>query len=168
MPELEKIVGDFDDPNKRIHDDFRLFLTSMPCDFFPVPVLQIGLKITIEPPKGLKSNITRSLNTLTDETLNSCGKLHEWKKLLISLSFFHSVVQERRKFGPLGWNIRYEFNESDLETSIVMLKNFLDESEDRIPWDAIKFMVGEINYGGRVTDDWDRRLLNSILSIYVN
>ena len=49
-----------------------------------------------------------------------------------------------------------------------MLKNFLDEPEDRIPWDAIKFMVGEINYGGRVTDDWDRRCLNSILSIYVS
>jgi dynein heavy chain len=49
-----------------------------------------------------------------------------------------------------------------------MLKNFLDEPEERIPWEAIKFMVGEINYGGRVTDDWDRRLLNSILSIFVN
>jgi len=110
----------------------------------------------------------RSLNTMTDETLQDCAKPKEWKKIIMALCFFHSVVQERRKFGPLGWNIRYEFNESDLETSWVMLKNFLDEPEDRIPWDAIKFMVGEINYGGRVTDDWDRRCLNSILSIYVS
>ena len=167
MPELEKIVAEFEDPNKRIHEDFRLFLTAMPCDFFPVPVLQIGLKITIEPPKGLRSNIMRTLNTLTDDTLQDCGKPLEWKKLILSLCFFHSIVQERRKFGPLGWNIRYEFNESDLETSFTMLKNFLDEPEERIPWDAIKFMVGEINYGGRVTDDWDRRCLNSILSIFV-
>ena len=39
MPELEKIVAEFEDPNKRVHEDFRLFLTAMPCDFFPVPVL---------------------------------------------------------------------------------------------------------------------------------
>jgi len=49
-----------------------------------------------------------------------------------------------------------------------MLKNFLDEHGDRIPWDAITFMVGEINYGGRVTDELDRRTLSNILSIYIS
>jgi dynein heavy chain len=167
MGDMEKLVELFDEPKTSIHSEFRLFLTSMPCTYFPVPVLQNGVKITVEPPKGIKSNITRSLNTMTEESFEDCSKPIPWKKLLLSVSFFHAVVQERRKFGPLGWNIRYEFNESDLETSITVLKNFLNEQE-QIPWDALKFVTGEINYGGRVTDDWDRRCLKNILDIFIS
>jgi dynein heavy chain len=89
-------------------------------------------------------------------------KNNQWRSLLFGLSFFHAVIQERRKFGPLGWNIFYEFSDADLVTSITMIKNFLLEN-DEIPWDAMKFMTGQINYGGRVTDDFDRQLLMTIL-----
>lgn len=75
------------------------------------------------------------------------------------------MIQERRKFGPLGWNITYEFSDSDLITSKEMMKNFLLEN-DEIPWEALKMMTGNINYGGNVTDDFDRILLNHILSIF--
>jgi dynein heavy chain, axonemal len=67
----------------------------------------------------------------------------------------------------LGWNIRYEFNDSDLDTSIKMLRNFLADSAE-IPWDAMKYMTGQINYGGRVTDDWDRVLLLNVLQKFYN
>ena len=57
MTSLEEIVSRFGDETNEINSDFRLFLTSMPANYFPVSILQNGLKLTTEPPRGLKANI---------------------------------------------------------------------------------------------------------------
>ena len=88
----------------------------MPSDKFPVPVLQSGIKLTNEPPKGLKANLLRTFNDIQEKDFESCSKAVEYKKLLFSLAFFHAVILERRKFGAIGWNIPYEWMNSDLET----------------------------------------------------
>ncbi|XP_050531221.1 dynein axonemal heavy chain 2 isoform X2 [Daktulosphaira vitifoliae] len=165
MSHLDKIIDIMQDGKS--HPNFRLWLSSSPHPDFPIAILQSAIKMTTEPPKGLKANMTRLYQNINEDNFSKCKAQDKYKKLLFALCFFHSVLVERKKFQMLGWNVVYSFNDSDFEVSENLLSIYLDEYNET-PWDALKYLIAGICYGGHVTDDWDRRLLNTYIAQYFN
>ena len=165
LPDLAKIVEKMALVKPAPHPNFRLWLSSDPHPQFPISLLQASVKMTTEPPKGLKANLQRLYANITEETFNMCQRPEKYKKLLFALTFYHAVLIERKKFLSLGWNIPYDFNDSDFLVCENILQIYLDEYEDT-PWDAIKYLIAQANYGGRCTDDQDRKLLNAYMGQY--
>ena len=129
-------------PLSDLSSTFRLFLTSEPTPLFPTALLQRCIKVrlrrllcatdddvgrvlpclpcplvqvTNEPPAGLQAGLLRSFTAVVDQEMLERVDLPDWRKMVFCVCFLHTVLQERRKFGTLGWNVPYEFNTSDLQ-----------------------------------------------------
>ena len=256
LPNLEEIIEKLQETDKdKIHSDFRLFLTSMPAKYFPVSILENGVKITTEPPKGLRNNMLRSVKGIqesffrqeqletelankdraksqqniettevgpvstekTDPADQESVRTNQGKsfnlptlqdpqrpsisthvssqkvptqintnsnqpssresfstiaksRLVTSLSLFHAIIQERKNFGAIGWNKPYDFNDSDFFAVKDILNLMVEGAQNKkeIPWESIFFLTGVITYGGRVTDNQDKRLLKCLLRKFFN
>jgi dynein heavy chain, axonemal len=149
------------------HENYRLFVSAEPAEsaeyhIIPQGILESAIKITNEPPTGMLANMHKSLDNFNQETLEMCSKESEFKAVLFALCYFHAVVAERRKFGPQGWNRNYPFNVGDLTISVYVLYNYL-EGNSKVPWEDLRYLFGEIMYGGHITDDWDRKLCRTYL-----
>ncbi|TKS79999.1 Dynein heavy chain 11, axonemal [Collichthys lucidus] len=129
-------------------------------------ILENAIKITNEPPTGMLANLHAALDNFDQDILDQCSREQEFKTILFSLCYFHACVAERRKFGPQGWNRKYPFNTGDLTISVNVLYNYL-EANAQVPWEDLRYLFGEIMYGGHITDDWDRRLCRTYLEEYM-
>ncbi|KAF7265371.1 hypothetical protein GWI33_021219 [Rhynchophorus ferrugineus] len=163
---LEKHIEKITKP----HPDFRLWLTTDPVDTFPIGILQRSLKVVTEPPNGLKLNLRNTYFKMRPQLLDSCPH-PAFKSLVYVLAFFHAVVQERRKYDKIGWNICYDFNESDFNVCVQILDTYLTKAykakDSRLPWNSLKYLIGEVMYGGRVIDDYDRRIVKTYMDEYM-
>uniref|UniRef100_A0A4W6G6H0 Dynein axonemal heavy chain 17 n=1 Tax=Lates calcarifer TaxID=8187 RepID=A0A4W6G6H0_LATCA len=153
------------------HENFRVFVSAEPSStpeghIIPQGILENSIKITNEPPTGMHANLHKALDNFTQDTLEMCARENEFKSILFALCYFHAVVAERRKFGPQGWNRSYPFNTGDLTISINVLYNYL-EANPKVPYDDLRYLFGEIMYGGHITDDWDRRLCRTYLEEFI-
>uniref|UniRef100_A0A8C3LCE3 Dynein axonemal heavy chain 9 n=1 Tax=Chrysolophus pictus TaxID=9089 RepID=A0A8C3LCE3_CHRPC len=153
------------------HRDFRVFISAEPAPcpeshIIPQGILENSIKITNEPPTGMHANLHKALDNFSQDTLEMCTRENEFKSILFALCYFHAVVAERRKFGPQGWNRSYPFNTGDLTISVNVLYNYL-EASSKVPYDDLRYLFGEIMYGGHITDDWDRRLCKTYLEEFI-
>ncbi|KPI84818.1 putative dynein heavy chain [Leptomonas seymouri] len=216
MPQLQAIVEAMNPA--AIHEDFRLWLTSSPSPSFPAVVLQAGLKLTQEPPMGLRGKVLSILrsNTAADvwaaaatttesplrspnmdiatvgtstprtsDAVMSVGTQRTTtppvvlQRLVWILAFFHGMVMQRRRFSPLGWNIAYDWGAADFAAGVATIQTALsrcnvDEnshisdpiSKLSFPTEELCYMLGVIDYGGRVTDEWDTRCLQVLARRY--
>ena len=165
LPRLDRLLEDLRDA-ENVHADFRLWLTTMPTKAFPVAALQSSLKLTQEPPKGLKANLTRTYTDMENEAFEACTKPAAYKKLLFGLAFFNAVIQERRKYGAVGWNIAYQWMTSDLVFAQANLQLMIDE-QPTTPYESLNVIISDVIYGGRVTDKQDVRLTRAVLATYI-
>jgi len=146
LKKLEKILDDFQNAGDETHEKFRLFLTSDPSKGIPTGILNRAIKLTNEPPTGLKANLKRAFCTFTKETFDEWG--NKTRAILFGLCHFHSLMTERKKFGAMGFNMLYPFSLGDLRDSAVCLNNYMENNDSNIPWEDLRYIFGQIMYGG--------------------
>lgn len=149
---------------------FRLFVTMEANPVIPVNILRQSRVIMNEPPPGVKANLLDSLRGISLSRLTQGPT--EKIRLYFILAWFHAVVQERLRYVPLGWSKSYDFNDSDLASAFGTIDTWLHSvAKGRanidpaiIPWDALRTLVKQSVYGGRVDSDFDQRILDSFVN----
>ncbi|KAJ3212195.1 hypothetical protein HDU67_003972 [Dinochytrium kinnereticum] len=160
---------------KRLHsmksnDNFRLFLTMETNPRVPVNLLRLSRVLMFEPPPGIKANLNATIARIPAARLAK-GPV-ERNRLYFLLAWLHAVVQERLRYVPIGWTKSYEFNESDYDMALTVVDSWLDDAAsgrsniapERIPFDAIKSLLTETVYGGKIDNSFDQVLLESFVN----
>jgi len=159
MAEMEVILNPKD---VEVNPEFRLWITCAPDPNFPLGLLQMAIKCTLEPPKGMKAGMNRTYNTMVSQDfIEKVEPYEKWRPLTFAVCFLHSVVQERRKFGPIGFSMPYEFNGSDLDASMLYMEKHMSAcllQNRKYEWEAMQQMCCAIQYGGKITQEEDRAL----------
>jgi len=162
--ELEKKLDVFAVENS--HPEFRVFLSADPSNGIPIGILERSIKLTNEPPQGMLANLRRSFALFSKEDFEDRDA--KVKSILFALCHFHALMLERKKFGPMGFNMKYPFSAGDLRDSAQVLYNYLEGSSSvKIPWDDLRYIFGDIMYGGHVVDDWDRIMCSKYLLYFM-
>eukprot|EP01091_Cochliopodium_minus_P010435 TRINITY_DN2760_c1_g1_i1.p1 TRINITY_DN2760_c1_g1~~TRINITY_DN2760_c1_g1_i1.p1 ORF type:complete len:4604 (+),score=1553.39 TRINITY_DN2760_c1_g1_i1:76-13887(+) len=155
--------------NLEPHHDFRLFLTSEIHPKLPANLLRQSRIFTFSPPPGVKASLLKNLNQIP--ALRMDKEPTERSRLHFMLAWLHTIVTERLRYAPLGWSKTFEFNDSDYKCALETIDYWIESkaqgrkhiSPEDIPWVAIRTLLGQTVYGGRIDNRIDQRLLESFL-----
>jgi len=161
LGKLEKILDDFAIAGS--HEKFRMFFSSDPSNGIPIGILARCIKLTNEPPAGLKAKLKNAICFFPKELFEEADS--KTKSILFGLCYYHGLMLERKAFGPLGYNMKYPFAIADLRDSAVCLQNYMENSGGgKIPWEDLKYIFGDIMYGGHIVNDFDRLMSSEYLN----
>ena len=136
----------------------------------PTTLLRMSMKYVFEPPSGIKATLVRTYQgNVNPQRSEKAPK--ERCKMHFLLSWFHAVIQERLRYTPIGWSKKYEFNETDQRASLDAVDEWITKATPemsdnldpkKIPWDAIRVLLGETIYGGKIDNKYNQKILNSL------
>jgi dynein heavy chain len=161
--ELEKKLDQFNIAGN--HPGMRVFLTAEPSKTLPIGILSRSIKLTNEPPSGLKANLMRSISSFKAEDFDDNEP--KTRAILFGLAHFHAILMERKKFGPMGYNMQYPFGLGDLRDGAICLANYMENAPSKIPWEDLQYIFGQIIWGGHIVNDNDRLLAMTVSSVCV-
>ena len=162
------------------HPSFRCFISAEPPPLanlrnMPESLMQGVIKVANEAPADIKSNMVRAWSNFSQERIDLVGvqqpstqaeKKHAFQACLFALCWFHSLILGRKRFGPQGWSRAYSFNMGDLTICSNVLQAYIEAAPSgTVPWADLRYILGEVMYGGHITDAWDRRLCNTYLKV---
>jgi dynein heavy chain 1 len=166
LTELEKEIYKL-----QLNSAFRLFLTMEINPKVPTTLLRASHVFVFEPPSGIKAALLRSYtSTVTQQRSDKLP--YERARLHFLVSWFNSVVQERLRYTPIGWSKFYEFNESDQRCAIDCVDEWIDSmgkdrtnlDPEKIPWDALRTLIGQSVFGGKIDNEFDNKILTSLVN----
>jgi dynein heavy chain 1, cytosolic len=159
------------------HPATRLFLTAEVHASLPPSLLRASELLTVEAPTGVRANVLRYLAAVPKAADNSSSSSTrgpaERHRLHALLAWLHAVVTERLRYAPLGWARRYEFGEADAACALAVADSWLDSvtpagaahvRPEAIPWGALRALLCQSVYGGRIDNASDQALMESFVS----
>jgi dynein heavy chain, axonemal len=165
------------------HKNFRLVLISTPFENLNEEITSYCHKYLIEQPSGIKNQMQYLREVSTVSLVHPTHK-----KLEFVITYLHAIINNLSKYKPYGWNLKYEFHTTDYLNSLQTLKEVaesalelekyecnidLEEEKeklkaDEIDFKALRYMLGEIGYVGKLADDIDRAKMKIIIDQFIN
>ncbi|KAH3764595.1 cytoplasmic dynein heavy chain [Pelomyxa schiedti] len=151
------------------HPNFRLFMTSEIHPKLPPNLLRMSHIFTFEPPPGIKANMQHVISSIDTARMDKVPQ--ERSRLYMLLCWFHSVVQERLRYVPEGWTKTFEFSETDHKCAMDTIDYWINLAAQgkssvpptQVPWVALRTLLAQTIYGGRIDNIFDQRILQSLL-----
>eukprot|EP00004_Rigifila_ramosa_P014268 TRINITY_DN3231_c0_g3_i5.p1 TRINITY_DN3231_c0_g3~~TRINITY_DN3231_c0_g3_i5.p1 ORF type:complete len:3059 (-),score=575.29 TRINITY_DN3231_c0_g3_i5:95-9271(-) len=141
----------------------------------PVTLIRQSRVLIFESPPGVCAQLQHAYSSVISAE-RAKQTPHERSRLYLLVAWLHAVVLQRLRHTPQGWSKPYEFNEADQRCALALIDSWLDiVSQKRsnidpkkLPWQAIQTLLAQSVYGGRIDNDYDAALLESLIqSVFV-